>query len=155
MIIILVAVLSVLSVLFILWLLIVPSHKEKMGNLSHVDALLFKEIKWKQFLSAYSKSPFGQTHYQIIGRRNGPKLVFIHGITATASVFSGFIQGLADAGFQVLIYDLFGRGFSDAPATQYNDSLYVSQLYFLCNDLGWESFHLCGLSLGGGKYLAF
>ena len=134
-----------------LWFLIVPSHKHEMGNLSHVDACSWKRNHWENSKTRDSKSPFGTTRYTLVGHENGDKLVFIHGITATASVFPEFIQGLADAGFQVLIYDLFGRGFSSAPAAQYNDGLYVAQLYFLCDDLGWDSFHLCGLSLGGGK----
>ena len=135
-----------------LWFIIVPSHRHEMGNLSHVDASSWQGEHWPLSLTADSTSPFGTTRFTLLGPKNGPKLVFIHGITASACTFPAFIQGLADAGFRVLVYDLYGRGFSAAPAAQYNDSLYVAQLYFLCTDLKWKTFHLAGLSLGGGLY---
>lgn len=124
-----------------------------MGNLSHVESSTWNVEHWKESVTRESNSPFGPTRYTLLGPENGPRLVFIHGITASACAFPEFIQGLADSGFRVLVYDLFGRGFSAAPAAQYNDSLYVTQLYFLCADLGWNSFHLVGSSLGGGNSL--
>lgn len=141
--------------LVILWYLIVPGQKHEMDNLSHVEVSTWNVEHWKNSVTLESKSPFGLTRYTLLGPENGPKLVFIHGITASACTFPEFIQGLADSGFRVLVYDLFGRGFSSAPAAQYNDSLYVAQLYFLCADLGWDNFNLVGLSLGGGIATAF
>ena len=99
-------------VLAFLWFMIVPSHKHEMGNLSHVDVSTWKGDHWEKSSTGDSNSPFGTTRYTLLGPKNGPRLVFIHGITASACTFPVFIQGLANAGFRVLVYDLFGRGFS-------------------------------------------
>jgi pimeloyl-ACP methyl ester carboxylesterase len=68
-------------------------------------------------------------------------------------------RGLVGRGCRVLIFDLFGRGYSDGVGDlPYDERLYVSQA--LCvlasSELAWtghgegEGFHLVGYSLGGG-----
>ena len=122
-------------------------RQENDRRIARKDRVVWEKDHWEG--GEYMDTPFGQTHYYILGPKSGPKLVFIHGITAASPCFPQFIQGLADKGYRVLTYDLFGRGFSDAPGVHYNQGLYTSQAYFLVSKLKWERFHLVGLSLGG------
>lgn len=57
----------------------------------------------------------------------------------------------ADNGHHVLVYDLWGRGYSQAPAANYDDSLYTSQLAMLLQKVGWEKTNVIGVSLGGKR----
>lgn len=57
---------------------------------------------------------------------------------------------LATAGFRVLIYDLYGRGYSEAPdalSTPYNTELYITQLALLMQAVGWRKARIVGLSM--------
>ena len=67
----------------------------------------------------------GKTYYEIVGPVDGVPLVFIHGITGTSACYPEFILELASKGYKVLIFDLFGRGFSSAPGTRYDDKLFI------------------------------
>ncbi|KAH6854947.1 Alpha/Beta hydrolase protein [Chaetomium sp. MPI-CAGE-AT-0009] len=65
-------------------------------------------------------------------------------------------------GCRVMLFDLFGRGYSDAPCgVRYDARLYVTQvlLVLASSRLGWTAgdggFHLVGYSLGGGLAVAF
>jgi pimeloyl-ACP methyl ester carboxylesterase len=61
-----------------------------------------------------------------------------------------------DAGFRVLRYDLFGRGYSDRPDTTYNQALYDRQLRELLDTLGCTGpVNLVGLSMGGAIAVGF
>ena len=61
----------------------------------------------------------------------------------------------ADAGHYVLVFDLWGRGYSDAPPAYYDESLYTNQLALLLQKVGWHSdVDVVGVSLGG-KSLVF
>jgi len=55
------------------------------------------------------------------------------------------------AGFRILTYDLYGRGYSDAPHILDSPSLHSTQLALLLQYLGWNSPGACivGLSMGG------
>lgn len=57
----------------------------------------------------------GDTHYTWIGPLRGPVAVCIHGMTTPSFVWHGLAKGLAAWGYRVLIYDLYGRGYSDRP----------------------------------------
>jgi pimeloyl-ACP methyl ester carboxylesterase len=63
---------------------------------------------------------------------------------------------LTKAGFKVLNYDQFGRGYSDRPDVTYDQELYLRQLRELADKLGsTKPFDLIGLSLGGGTAVNF
>lgn len=49
----------------------------------------------------------------------------------------------------MLVYDLFGRGYSDAPAGLYDESLYTTQIALLLQKVGWDKTDVVGVSLGG------
>lgn len=51
------------------------------------------------------------------------------------------------------MYDLWGRGYSQAPPTVYNEALYTSQLAMLLQKVGWDNADIIGVSLGGNSFL--
>ena len=57
---------------------------------------------------------------------------------------------LVDAGYKVLVYDHFGRGFSERPSVVYDQDLYVESLKGLLDYQNiTQSVHLVGYSMGG------
>lgn len=53
------------------------------------------------------------------------------------------------------MYDLWGRGYSQAPAVTYDEALYASQLAMLLQKVGWDKTDVIGLSLGGAIATSF
>ena len=51
--------------------------------------------------------------------------------------------------------DLYGRGYSDAPQTTYDSTLYTTQLALLMQYLKWEKANIIGVSMGGAIAAAF
>ncbi|TRW49535.1 alpha/beta fold hydrolase [Aliidiomarina halalkaliphila] len=92
----------------------------------------------------------GFTHYHVSGPADGPVVVLIHGFSIPSEVWGDTDAALAEAGFRVIRYDLYGRGYSDRPEAQYNHQLFVTQLIELLDALGVvEPVQLVGLSMGG------
>jgi predicted alpha/beta-fold hydrolase len=97
------------------------------------------------------ESPYGFVQYALFGPEHGEKIVFVHGYSCPSPIFEKISKGLAEDGYRVLTYDLWGRGYSDSPASVYNEGLYMAQLEFLIQQVGWSdtTFNVVGLSLGG------
>ncbi|KAJ6481565.1 Alpha/Beta hydrolase protein [Mycena vitilis] len=99
---------------------------------------------------------YAQVRYWLIGPADGKKIVFVHGISTPALAFTRLAPILADAGYRVLLYDLYGRGYSDAPqGVAYDAQLYVTQLALLLQHLQWTRARLLGFSMGGSISAAF
>ncbi|MFO1472489.1 MAG: alpha/beta hydrolase [Turneriella sp.] len=97
----------------------------------------------------------GTTAYEL-HKGDGPLVVLVHGFSIPSAVWDNTFNALTEAGFTVLRYDLFGRGFSDRPDTKYNSDLFVTQLKELTEKLiPGRRFTLCGLSMGGAISVAF
>jgi pimeloyl-ACP methyl ester carboxylesterase len=92
----------------------------------------------------------GTVHYEIAGPLNGQPVVLIHGFSVPDYIWDPTFAALADAGFRVLRYDLYGRGFSDRPETAYNPDLFDRQLLQLLTALNFPlPADLIGVSMGG------
>ena len=91
----------------------------------------------------------GYTHYEQEGKEDGQPVVLVHGFSVPYFIWDPTFEFLANSGFRVLRYDLFGRGFSDRPKVRYDIDLFCRQLRELTDTLGFEHFNLTGLSLGG------
>ena len=92
----------------------------------------------------------GVTHYRLSGPTAGPAVVLVHGGTVPLWIWDSLTEGLAAAGFRVLRYDQFGRGYSDRPRATYDRALYERQLRELVDRLEFKDpFDLVGLSMGG------
>ena len=92
----------------------------------------------------------GMVHYQLGGNSAAPLVVLVHGFSTPSYIWDPTYQALIDAGFRVLRFDLYGRGYSDRPELDYNLDLFVSQVDELLDKLEiTQPVHLVGLSMGG------
>src|SRR5271168_5083920 len=57
----------------------------------------------------------GLTHYELAGTESGRTVVLIHRFSAPYYLWDHTFDPVVKAGFRVLRYDLYGRGFSDRP----------------------------------------
>ncbi|HEY4303056.1 MAG TPA: alpha/beta hydrolase [Gemmatimonadaceae bacterium] len=87
----------------------------------------------------------GVTHYQVDGPDSGRVVVLAHGFSVPSYIWDSTAADLSRAGYRVIRYDAYGRGFSDRPNVEYSDRLYERQLGELL-----DSLHLAGkVDLGG------
>ena len=94
--------------------------------------------------------PGGTTHYQWVGPAGGQVVVLVHGFSIPAYLWERTVPALTAAGFQVLTFDLFGRGTSDRPRTAYTLDLFVRQIDDLLSALKLDRpVDIGGLSMGG------
>lgn len=90
------------------------------------------------------------------------QIVLVPGLSIPAIIWKNVAPKLASRGFHVLLYgeshspswqsklnllDLYGRGYSDAPATIYDTKLYTTQLALLMQYLNWSKAHIVGVSM--------
>ncbi|RHZ45124.1 alpha/beta hydrolase [Aspergillus thermomutatus] len=108
-------------------------------------------------------SPYGSMRVYEWGPEDGPKVLFVHGITTPCIALGGLAHALADQGCRVMLFDLFGRGYSDCPSdVPQDDRLFATQIFLALSSssVSWTGagsgkFCLVGYSLGGGIAAAF
>ncbi|CAF1128310.1 unnamed protein product [Rotaria magnacalcarata] len=97
---------------------------------------------------------FGKVHY--IYRpsttvTSSSKLnIFVHGFSIPMEIWQSVFQKVVNDNHSCLIFDLYGRGWSDAPFLPMNVDLFVSQLAELLYalNLPYEKYNLFGVSMG-------
>lgn len=101
----------------------------------------------------YIQLPDGVAHYQLSPANEQTKpttTVLVHGFSVPFYLFDPTYDFLVKQNFRVLRFDLFGRGFSDRPDSDYSIDLYVNQLHDLLAALNITGkVNLVGLSMGG------
>jgi pimeloyl-ACP methyl ester carboxylesterase len=98
----------------------------------------------------------GIIHYELSGPENGQTVVLVHGFTTPYFVWDYNVAELVNAGFRVLRYDHYGRGFSDRPDIAYDRDLYDQELIELLQKLNIKlPVHIIGLSMGGAISVIF
>jgi pimeloyl-ACP methyl ester carboxylesterase len=70
----------------------------------------------------------GYTSYDVTGPAEGRVVLLIPGISIPRIVFARTATSLAAAGYRVVAYDLYGRGFSDRPRVRYDAALFNQQI---------------------------
>lgn len=104
----------------------------------------------------FAALPQGETHFQWLGPKDGPVAVCVHGLTTPSYVWDPIAEHLAQHGFRVLTYDLYGRGFSDRAKGKQDSAFFTTQLNALLADQGIDQkLHLFGYSMGGAIATAF
>lgn len=106
-------------------------------------------------------TPFGSIRCYEFGPATGRKVLLVHGISTSCMTLTHLAHGLAATGCRVLLFDLFGRGYSDAVGDlPYDERLFVAQV--LCalasSPLPWTgdaALDVLGYSLGGGIAVSF
>ena len=80
----------------------------------------------------------------------GQIVILVHGFSTPSIVWKGIVPYLTDAGYDVIAYDHYGRGFSARPKVRYTKDFYTSTLLELIEYLKIEQkVHLIGYSMGG------
>lgn len=99
----------------------------------------------------------GVVHVRIAGPEQGRPVVLVHGFSVPSYVFDKTSDDLAAAGFRVIRFDLYGRGWSDRPDLVYDRRLFAEQVLELMDTLHIPKADLLGLSMGGaiaGRFAA-
>ena len=98
----------------------------------------------------------GIVHLEAAGPVGGQVVVFIHGLATPSFIWDKNYTVLAEAGFRVIRYDHYGRGYSDRPRQVYDRDLYDRQLFELLTKRDLRlPVHLVGLSMGGAVVVSF
>lgn len=105
---------------------------------------------------AVADLPGGRTWYRWSGPAEGPVVVCVHGLTTPSCVWDDIARQLAGQGARVLVYDLFGRGYSDRPPGIQDSAFFIRQLADLLARLEIrDPVTLMGYSMGGAIVPAF
>jgi pimeloyl-ACP methyl ester carboxylesterase len=92
----------------------------------------------------------GVTHYNLTGPAGGQLVVFVNGFSVGSFGWDRTVPALTAAGFRILTYDLYGRGYSDRPSGPYTLERFVGQLDELLSALQVDRpVDLAGVSMGG------
>ena len=99
----------------------------------------------------------GVLHYRWFGAETGDLVVCIHGLTTPSFVFEGLASHYANIGKRVLVYDHYGRGYSDRPTAKQDKLFFISQLNELLIklEIKKKKFELVGYSMGGSIAAAY
>lgn len=98
----------------------------------------------------------GVTHFEWVGPAHGPVVVCVHGLTTPSFVWRAITRGLALMGFRTLVYDLYGRGYSDRPRGKQDRVFFLGQLEDLLEHEGVTApVMLLGYSMGGSIATCF
>lgn len=108
-------------------------------------------------------SPYGSIRVYEWGPEDGRRVLLIHGISTPCIALAGIAQHLAERGCRVMLFDLFGRGYSSGPDPSeipYDSRLYTTQILLALSSspVSWTgsqsnpncNFNIIGYSLGGG-----
>lgn len=109
-------------------------------------------------------TPYGNVHVFEFGPSDGERVLLLHGLSMPCVSGSNTAVALAGKGYRVMLFDLFGRGWSDTPDPQdvdYDERLFASQIMMVLasSEISWTGnavaggkggFHLIGYSFGGG-----
>ncbi|KAK4218869.1 alpha/beta-hydrolase [Rhypophila decipiens] len=106
-------------------------------------------------------TPYGSMQVYEWGPLEGDKVLLLPGISTPVPSLGNLGEGLVRRGYRVMMFDLYGRGWSDNPTdVPHDEQLYVSQIMFALasSQLSWtgsSALHLFGYSLGGGLAISF
>ncbi|KAK3354891.1 alpha/beta-hydrolase [Neurospora tetraspora] len=107
------------------------------------------------------ETPYGIIKVFEWGPEDGEKVLLLHGISTPCLSLGILGEALVERGYRVMLFDFFGRGYSDTPTDiPFDIRLYSTQilLALASSKLPWtgdNGFHLIGYSLGGGLAVSF
>lgn len=98
----------------------------------------------------------GTIHYRWHGPATGPVAVCVHGLSTPSFVFDGLAERLVERGYRVLVYDHYGRGYSDRPKGVQDDTFFLGLLTELLDHEKVEGdLAVIGYSMGGAIATSF
>ncbi len=134
--------------------MIVMTDKQLDELLKNAGTLDLSDGTRSGLSGSFIELPSGNTHYELEG--DGEPIVLVHGYATPYFIYDGLFDGLVKAGFRVLRYDLYGRGYSERVSADYSPEFFALQLKELTESLlPGEQFDLVGTSMGGSIVNAF
>ena len=124
------------------------------GNRETLSAAQFRadsgygELRLSDGVTAYRSYGAGRAS-------DAPTVIIVHGGTLGSMAYQGYVAPLVMAGYRVVLYDQYGRGFSDRAAAPLSIDLMRRQLLDLIDALDIERAHLFGVSFGGAIIARF
>jgi 2-hydroxy-6-oxonona-2,4-dienedioate hydrolase len=109
---------------------------------------MWAEVAGVAFTQHYVTANGIRTRVIQAGDPSLPHLVLLHGTGGHAEAFLRNLAGLS-RDFHVVVYDMVGHGWTDAPNIPYTLDVYSDHLDGVLEALGIERAHLSGESLGG------
>ena len=98
----------------------------------------------------------GVTHFRWVGPTRGPVAILVHGLATPSVAMEGVAERLGTMGYRVLMYDLYGRGLSDAPKGLQDRAYFLRQLSdLLAHQDAQEELTLVGYSMGASIAVAY
>jgi pimeloyl-ACP methyl ester carboxylesterase len=98
----------------------------------------------------------GLTHFEVAGPDTGRVVLLAAAFSVPAYIWDPLFQQLADAGFRVIRFDYYGRGWSDRIDATYDQDLFVRQMAGLLDSLGVRTkVTIAGLSYGAAMVTSF
>ena len=142
-------VLTWLIVLVLLVLVIVPSvYTDEKHELD-------KRIR-EGTQGEYIELSQGVTHYQQANKDAQEVVLLVHGFSVPYYIWDPTYDFLKDQGFRVIRFDLYGRGYSDRPDVEYDQTLFDRQILDLLEALKIKQpINIIGLSMGGAIVAKF
>jgi len=123
---------------------------------SNQETLALDDQARRRAPGQFIRLPEGMTHFQLSGPADGQTVVLIPGFSTPYNVWDPTYDGLTRAGFRVLRYDLFGRGWSDRPVAAYDADFYIKQVADLLDALAIrQAVDIAGISMGGPIAVTF
>src|SRR5688572_23826742 len=86
--------------------------------------------------------------YSVAGAPTSPALLFINSIATTRELWARQVPRCAES-FRVITYDARGHGLSQLTAGDYTIEQLGRDALAILDEVGVESAHVCGISLGG------
>ncbi len=97
----------------------------------------------------------GVTAFMDYGPKDAPPLIIVHGGTLGSMAYQGYVPPLLADGWRVIIYDQYGRGFSDRPKASLSIDMLSTQLRDLLDHLAIDKARIFGVSMGGAVIARF
>ncbi len=121
-----------------------------------LETLALDEAARRGVSGSFVRLASGVVHYELAGPAGPRTVVMVHGGSVPYYIWDPTFEALVRAGFRVLRYDLYGRGWSDRPDAIYNADLFDGQLEQLLDALAITGpVDVVGLSMGGPISAAF
>ena len=113
------------------------------------ESLILDDTARRTHKGSFIQLADGYTRYELEG--DGDEcFVLVHGFSSPYFIYDNLYESLLARGYQVLRYDLIGRGLSDRPKAVYDADFFVKQLDELTDALlPGKTFTIIGTSMGG------
>jgi pimeloyl-ACP methyl ester carboxylesterase len=121
-----------------------------LGEARNLEHLSLNDAARRKAPGQFVRLADGLTHYELTGADSARTVVLLTGMTVPYYLWDPTRDALVAAGYRVLRYDYYGRGWSDRPDVAYDLDSYDRQLWSLLDSLAIRgAVDLAGNSMGG------